>query len=165
MNVGHITPSFITVAADMGATDFTVFGMAGLRAQLEKMSKQAPKALDKALYAEALGIFRQSQRIVPVGPIGDPSYKGAPGTLKASGLIEGPTNGEVLIGYGGPAASYAIYVHEDPNAKHKPGKSYKFLEIPFMEALPKFEQNIAKAIEADLEGKQAPAPDTSGGES
>jgi hypothetical protein len=164
-NVGHITPSFITAAADVAGTDFTVFGMAGLTARLKKMQNQAPTALDRALYAEGLGIFRQSQKIVPVGPIGDPTYKGAPGTLRASGVVEGPTNGEVLIGYGGPAAPYAIYVHEDPKARHKPGKSYKFLEIPFNEAVPKMEQNLARAIETELEGNETPAPDTSGGQS
>ena len=164
-NVDHITPSFTTAAADVAGFDFTVMGVTALMSRLNKTKEETPTAMDKALYAEALAIFRKSQRLVPVGPIGDPTYKGAPGTLKASGVIEGPVNGEVLIGYGGPAAPYAIYVHEDPDAKHKPGKSYKFLEIPFMEALPNLERNLAKAVEADVEGKQAPTTGDAGDES
>jgi hypothetical protein len=34
-----------------------------------------------------------------------------------------------------------------------------------MEALPNLEQNLAKAIQADVEGKQAPATDATGDES
>ena len=122
-------------------------GTSALLARLNNLMQEVPKELDKALYREALAIFRKSQRIVPVGPINDPTYRGIPGTLRASGVVEGPTNHEVLIGYGGLAAHYAIYVHEDPNARHKPGKSYKFLEIPFMEALPGMDKRLADALD------------------
>jgi hypothetical protein len=110
--------------------------------RLEKMRNDVPKAIDKAIYTEALRIFRKSQRIVPVDK----------GFLKASGVIEGPTNHEVLIGYGGPAASYALYVHEDPDAKHKAGKSYKYLETPFMEALAGMEKRLAQEVEKIADG-------------
>ncbi len=32
-----------------------------------------------------------------------------------------------IVGYG---MDYAVYVHENINARHKPGKMAKFLEIP-----------------------------------
>ena len=131
---------------------FESLGMSSMLGRLEKMRNDVPKAIDKAIYVEALRIFRKSQRIVPVGPINDPTYKGIPGTLRASGVIEGPTNHEVLIGYGGIAASYALYVHEDPNAKHKPGKSYKYLETPFMEALGGMEKRLAQEVEKIADG-------------
>jgi hypothetical protein len=37
-------------------------------------------------------------------------------------------NGDVIVGY---AASYAVYVHENLEARHKEGKRAKFLEQPF----------------------------------
>jgi hypothetical protein len=40
----------------------------------------------------------------------------------------------VIVGY---TADYAIYVHENKKAYHKPPTSAKFLEIPFREMQPK----------------------------
>lgn len=118
---------------------FESMGTSVVLARLRKMRDEVPKALDRALYQEAQAIFRKSQKIVPV------QY----GFLRASGVVEMPVNHEVVIGYGGPAAPYAIHVHENPEARHKPGKSYKFLEIPFMEAIGGMEARLAKAIEQD----------------
>lgn len=129
----------------MAGTGFQMFGMSTMLARLEKMRDDIPKELDKALFREAHAIFRKSQRLVPV----DNGY------LKGSGVVEGPTNHEVLIGYGGPAAPYALYVHEDPEAKHKKGKTHKFLEKPLMEARPNMEQRLAEALDRAAEGKQS----------
>lgn len=123
-------------------------GVSAMLGRFEKMQKDVPKAIDKALFTEANRIFRKSQRIVPVDK----------GFLRASGVVEGPVNHEVLIGYGGPAASYALIVHEDPDAKHKSGKSYKYLETPFMEALAGMESRLAKAAEAATEGDASSTP-------
>ena len=53
------------------------------------------------------------------------------GALKGSGHVQGPfTDGNdtiVKLVYGGPAAGYAIVVHEDLTARHDNGQS-KFLE-------------------------------------
>ena len=130
-------------------------------AQLRDIPKKVVSELDKALYAEAAAIFRKSQRIVPV----DRTY------LKQSGTIEGPKNNEVLISYGGTATPYAIIVHEritSPSGKKikysRPGKSAKYLEKPYMEALPGMERRLAKIIEGAANGKKsggAPAQDNS----
>lgn len=104
--------------------------------KLNKLEVTVPTALDKALYREAQAIFRESQRLVPVDK----------GFLKGSGVVESG-DGNAFIGYGGPAASYALYVHEDPEAKHKKGKTYKFLEIPFTAALEGFDERIAPYLQ------------------
>lgn len=127
-----------------------MFGFQKMLASLEKMQDQVPKELDKMLYAEGLAIFRKSQRIVPV----DNGY------LKASGVIEKPVNHEVLIGYGGVAASYALFVHEGGEKKwSRPGKRAKFLEEPVMEAQQGMEQRLAKKIEETTEGKSTSTTD------
>lgn len=135
------------------ATKLEVFGTEILLARLKKIRNDLPKELNKALYREAQAIFRKSQRLVPVDK----------GFLKGSGVVEGPTNNEVLIGYGGPAAPYALYVHEDPDAKHAKGKTFKFLERPLMESRPGMEQRLADALDRAAEGKDsAPAASSEG---
>jgi len=129
----------------MAGTGFQMFGMSTMLARLEKMRDDLPKELDQALYKEAQAIFRRSQRLVPVDK----------GFLKGSGVVEGPTNHEVLIGYGGPAASYALYVHEDPEAKHKKGKTCKFLEIPLLESRPGMEDRLAAILDRAAAGKES----------
>lgn len=133
-----------------GAFSMSTYGSAALIARFEKMVKQTPDEMDKILYREASAIFRKSQRLVPVHKAGDPKYRGIPGNLKASGVCEKPVNHEVLIGYGGTAASYALYVHEKVNPEPRwtlPGKSAKFLERPFMEAM----QGFAERVRDDLQ--------------
>lgn len=139
----------------MAGTGFQMFGMSTMLARLEKMRDDLPKELDKALYAEAQGIFRRSQRLVPVDK----------GFLKGSGVVEGPTNHEVLIGYGGPAAPYALYVHEDPEAQHAKGKTYKFLEIPLLESRPGMEQRLAEILARAAAGKESKSAATPEGQS
>jgi hypothetical protein len=53
------------------------------------------------------------------------------------------------IGFGGPAAKYAIIVHEDLNAHHVTG-SAKYLEIPFKQAVKGMAKRIADGMRADL---------------
>lgn len=132
----------------MAAFGLESFGASVMLARLERLRDDIPKEAARALYREAHAIFRASQRIVPVDK----------GFLRASGVLEGPTNGEVLIGYGGPAASYAIYVHEDPEARHKPGKSYKYLEKPLYAAIPGMEQRIADQLKRRAEEQEAAKP-------
>jgi len=48
-------------------------------------------------------------------------------TLKKLVKKYGPAKPSVVVGY---TANYAVYVHENKSAKHKAGKSAKFLEGP-----------------------------------
>lgn len=52
-------------------------------------------------------------------------------------------NGNVIVGY---AASYAIYVHENLEAAHKPGKQAKFLEQPAREKEREIAQTVVEAV-------------------
>lgn len=117
-----------------------------LTAKLNEMRKESVRVVEQQMYKEAMMIFRASQKIVPVDT----------GALRSSGTVEGPKNGEVLIGYGGPAASYAAIVHEDLEARHKEGKTAKYLERPFMEALAAMDKRMGEAIERAIEDQPAP---------
>lgn len=59
------------------------------------------------------------------------------GALKNSGVVEATDTGGdfvVTVGFGGPAAEYALFVHEDLVARHVVGQA-KYLEIPFRAAV------------------------------
>jgi len=91
--------------------------------QMISKQKAVALALGKTneinLKRAGLFVLRESKKIVPVDT----------GTLKGSGFarnVGGPGwLADVIVGY---TAKYAIYVHENPHAKHKEGKTYKFLE-------------------------------------
>src|SRR3954447_26710077 len=114
----------------------TWLGIGELQARLkEAAAVKSTQALSVALYREGLRIFAESQKLVPVDT----------GALRGSGVVTEPrivgTTVEVVIGYGGPAAPYAIYVHEIPpppntstggrSATHNPPTQWQYLEDPF----------------------------------
>lgn len=97
--------------------------------KLQKVAARGASAqvmIGKVMYQEATVVLNESKKIVPVDT----------GTLKNSGQVKKPqvTAGgiNVDITYGGAAAKYAFIVHEDPNARHAPGKTFKYLESPFL---------------------------------
>jgi len=104
--------------------------------QIAARGQKAQRILARALYSEGNAVLNQSKKIVPVDQ----------GDLKNSGKVKKPTyKGSLIdvdITYGGSAAEYAFIVHEDPDARHKPGKTYKYLEMPFMAHKPIFERNV-----------------------
>lgn len=119
------------------------------------MTTGIPK-LAQALYEEAeliMGISKEEY--VPV----------MDGTLRATGhvkppVIAGPTI-EVTLGYGGPAAPYALSVHENPRSGHTEGVSpqgrpykrwakvggWKYLEIPVSQAMPGLVSRIGLTLQ------------------
>ena len=120
---------------------FIKMSLLGLE-NLEKVAKRAAAAdavIAKQMYTEATTVLNESKRIVPVDT----------GALKGSGRVERPQvkpgDISVEISYGGAAAKYAWYVHEDPSATHAPGTTYKYLEIPFMAHADKFARNVKAA--------------------
>ena len=88
--------------------------------------EDAPKFAARALREEADEAFLLSQAFVPVRT----------GTLLTSGEVHGPfVKGSKVyadITYGGPAAPYAIFVHELPpsRATHDYPTRWKYLENP-----------------------------------
>jgi hypothetical protein len=115
-------------------------GASSLIKRLAVAGAMADTYTAQAIYREALKIFAVSQRLVPV------QY----GNLKGSGLVTSPTKVsggyEVLIGYGGPAAPYAVYVHEITTSYHKPPTQAKFLEQPVLEAAGHFGAQMSSTI-------------------
>lgn len=93
---------------------------------LRKGGDGARQALFQTLYAEASIAFAESQSEVPVDK----------GHLRDSGQAYGIQVNrfgdtlEITLGYGGVAASYALIVHEDLQARHKGATKAKYLEDP-----------------------------------
>ena len=119
---------------------FTLEGDVALQAVLRAAQQNAPKAVAQAIYEEAQVIFAKSQILVPV----DTSALRGSGDVSA---IQGSgRNVYVDIYYGGPAAPYALYVHEIIGNYHKTPTQAKYLEQPFMESLAKIQNNISRRI-------------------
>ena len=114
-------------------------GSRALRRELRRRGQEAPKLLARALFQEGERIMAASKRIVPVDK----------GPLRASGHVQLPVirgrKVTVVLGYGGAAAPYAVFVHERP-ARHKPPTQWKYLEKPFFEAMPGMADRIAKGL-------------------
>lgn len=88
------------------AREAIVTGQAEIQRKLRQLGDFAPMALAQALYPEAEMILTQAKTEVPVDL----------GTLRESGHVASPQisrRGVIIeIGFGGPSASYAVYVHE-----------------------------------------------------
>jgi hypothetical protein len=111
--------------------------------QIVERGGNAPRYLEMALTSEANVVLNQSKQIVP--------YEF--GSLKTSGRVERPqvsaNSINVEITYGGPSASYAVYVHEIPkNYNH--GKQYKYLETPARAHAPVFTRKVKERLLAFL---------------
>lgn len=94
------------------------------------------------------------------------------GALRNSGHVSEPERipdgVRVEIGFGGPAASYALAVHENPRAGKTGGVSpsgqkyrkwakvgqWKYLETPLKKATPQIEKNLHAVIESYLSTKE-----------
>ena len=119
---------------------FTLTGDVELQAVLRSAQLNAPKAVAQAIYEEAQVIFAKSQVLVPV----DTSALRGSGDVSA---IQGSGQGVYVdIFYGGPAAPYALYVHEIIGNYHKTPTQAKYLEQPFMESLAQIQNNISRRI-------------------
>lgn len=119
---------------------FTLEGDKELQRVLQVAKEKSPLAVAQAIWEQANLIFAKSQVLVPVDT----------GVLRGSGGVSAPQQGAsgyyVDIFYGGPAAPYALYVHEIIGNYHKSPTQAKYLEEPFMQALPEMQRNIASRI-------------------
>lgn len=92
--------------------------------QLAMAALSGVPAIGAALYREAEAVMTAAKTdYVPVDT----------GALRSSGVVEAPiigaTAASVRLGFGGPAAPYAVLVHEDLTKRHTVGQA-KYLEIP-----------------------------------
>jgi hypothetical protein len=124
----------------MTTYSFILDGADKLKKMLTDSGKESGKEAGQAIWEEANNIFAKSQILVPVDT----------GALRGSGGVSAPQYDEknlfVDIFYGDPAASYALIVHEIQGNYHNPPTQAKYLEQPFMEALPNIQRNMATRI-------------------
>lgn len=108
--------------------NFKVQGLASILSGLRTEPARVNTAMAGALYKEANKIMTRSKELVPVDT----------GALKNSGYVELPkvegNTVTVEMGYGGPAAPYALRQHEDLALNHPNGGQALYLAQPFNEA-------------------------------
>jgi hypothetical protein len=136
------------MASKMGIR-FDLNGDEQLVKALKSGKEKSPKAIAQAIWEEANMIFAKSQILVPVDT----------GVLRGSGGVSAPQLGSqgyfVDIFYGGPAAPYALYVHEIIGNYHNPPTQAKYLEQPLMEAMDGLQSRLKGRIVDIIEkGKQ-----------
>lgn len=118
--------------------ELVIKGQEKLIANLEKLVASRVQEAGAALRAEGELIMTEAKRRTPV----------LTGVLRGSGHVTGPEPGatiEVRLAFGGPAADYAVYVHENMQSFHHVGQA-KFLESAVLEAAPRLAGNIAVRI-------------------
>lgn len=115
-------------------------GGKNVKDRLRKFGKQFPDEVARGLYIETEIEAKEVKRRTPVDT----------GELRASVHVIGPVRRfrqiytEIVAG--GPAAPYAIYVHEDPDAYHKVGE-WKYIESVLLESRPYMAERVAKRID------------------
>lgn len=116
-----------------------VQGLDQLQRQLTALADRLGDQVGPALRAEAEIEMTEAKRRTPV----------LTGALKGSGHVTGPTwrgrDVTVELKFGGPAAGYAVPVHEMVDVFHKNGEA-KFLERPLLESAPHLAARIARRI-------------------
>ncbi len=112
-----------------------ITGMKNILRNLDKANKDIGKRVARGLKKGALFLERQATKIVPVDK-----------NILRPGVETKNVGGEgfktdMVVAY---KAEYAVYVHEDMQAKHKSGKKAKFLEGPAREKKDEIFRIIAK---------------------
>ena len=103
-----------------------ITGMDNIFRNLKKANIKIGKGLSKGLKRGGLLIQRESMRIVPVD-LNNLRPSASTDNIGGEGFAT-----DIVVHYGA-GANYAVYVHEDLEARHKPGKSAKYLEKPARE--------------------------------
>jgi hypothetical protein len=119
-----------------GAKEFT--------RRIKKMGGDAPHIAGASLYQSAEAVMTRSrEEFCPIKT----------GALKSTGHVQHPQiNGAdvtVALGYGGPAAPYAVVVHET-NKHYNFDKQWKYLETPLKEALPAIQQKLKEDLDTEF---------------
>ena len=111
------------------------------------MSKFNPEAAAaKIREAAAAGLYQFGEFVMTLSKEMCPVDTG---NLRATGHVQAPRfeQGDILVtlGYGGPAASYAVAVHENLMAQHPVGQA-KYLELPVIQNAPQLVVFVAAAV-------------------
>lgn len=105
---------------------------------LERQKSRYNRGFKRGLEAGCRYILGQSKRIVPVDT----------GFLKSSGSYRVSGYGFAAQGYVGYSAYYAVWVHENLTARHKPGKVAKYLEVIINSK--KTHENVIRLIQKEM---------------
>lgn len=120
----------------MAGVEMILVGADAMIAKLNAIVVGSVAKLGAGLYLEGLEILAESAPIVPVDT----------GTLRASGHVDAPKvdglSVEVVVGYGGASAPYALIVHENLEAFHEPPTQAKYLESVVASRGPKFADGL-----------------------
>ena len=121
----------------------TFKGADALVRRFKELAARLPIAIESALVREAEETITEAKLITPVDE----------GVLRASGHVQQPKRDgprvSVEAGFGGPAAPYALFVHEDLTAHHPVGQA-KFLEVPVNKRRGSFAGRLAARVDAAL---------------
>lgn len=119
-------------------------GQKQLMKVLTALVAQAPQIVGAALYREGEAIMTESKKLCPVDL----------GNLRSTGHVTPPEEHgghvTVTLGYGGPAAKYAVAQHERLDFKHTVGQA-KYLEEPMLAASQGLDARIAQSIKKGIE--------------
>lgn len=111
-------------------------GAKEMAAKMRRIAQMQPRRVAAATFAEYAIELTEAKQRTPVDT----------GALRASGYLTEPAvNGKRIdleIGFGGPAAPYAVYVHERLDVHHPVGEP-KFLERTLLESAPHMAGRIA----------------------
>lgn len=123
-----------------GGDDFTQ--------KIEVALKGVLSSLIAPMVQEAETIIGRAKEIVPLDL----------GPLRASadevGINVEETDSSITVsfGFGGQASHYSIIQHENPDFRHAPGRTWKYLENPTLEAIEGMEQRLADGAGGGIEG-------------
>ena len=115
---------------------------------LAQSGPEGAKVAARALRNEAQEAMAVSQDEVPVDT---GALKGSARINPETGVFNGPNGVYVELAYGGPAAEYAVAVHENLEAFHPHGKA-KYLEDPMTRQVNGISGRIADKVEAATKG-------------
>ena len=134
----------------------TLEGSLDVAKALKELGDQAEPALRAALYEEGNALLNDSKAVCPVDTT----------RLITSGYVKPATaqDLEVVVGYGGAAAPYALTVHENPRSGKTGGVSpsgraykhwasvgeWKYLERPFIARVFGYYDRIAQSLRRSL---------------
>lgn len=139
-------------------TGSAIFGETSLESIVAGLVEGGVDELSGAIYEEMETIKGKSQDVVPHRT----------GVLEASADAVGvnivtysESSGAIVIGYGGAASAYSLAQHETPPSgegenedsltyRHAPGRTWKYLERPVMEAIEGMEARIGERVRARL---------------
>lgn len=111
-------------------------GLKELLRKFDKFEKITARKAEVGMKKAVAYLLRESQKIVPVDT----------GALKASGHVVVQGSGFDTRAFVVYSTGYAIFVHEDLNARHKKGKYAKYVERPLREKNKQILAIIAKEL-------------------